>query len=565
MKKNRVAAFFVLFLLLAGIGQIAAMPPFEGIDEEGHYSSIRQLADTGQMPLSGKAFIDRNILEYRARGPVYYASRAPYEANGGLTYPAFFARRDLVESYASRYRASGENPAFAPSETPNWQAQHPPLYYLLMTPVAKATSSLSFWTQLFVLRLVSYLIALAGWALGLWGTLRFMKTHMERSPIFLCPEEPDAFPNVMAACGPAAQSRVGTAFFLFPVLFPQFIPEFARLGNDSLCLLIMGGVWTVLLSWLGDEENPKKTLSLGLLLAAGLLTKALFLPIVAGIAGLVCSRMRGDRERFASRLDSATLLFLPSLFACFWYVYKWKFTGSFVGHAEYILLDAKGGIWPNLPDSAHWKDYLLGLYGILLTFLWAGTASLARAYHVFYLPFVGFVFWIFVRYLLSLRRSAMQSLSWIPLWIFVPFLAGLFHHLLSLMALEGYGGTPGWYLHILLPPLAFAFSRALEGVWDGGHGRKSLLFLTSYAFFFMAFSFWAQMPLFAGFAGEGAYKIFSFSAFPFDLVHFPAIMSRLEVLSWPWLGLVCQAAGLLFLMAGLVSLGHSFKEKRPRG
>ena len=53
------------------------------------------------------------------------------------TYKMFFAQPDLVENYASSYREASF-PAFRPGQT-NWEAQHPPLYYMLLAAVDKAT------------------------------------------------------------------------------------------------------------------------------------------------------------------------------------------------------------------------------------------------------------------------------------------------------------------------------------------------------------------------------------------------------------------------------------------
>src|SRR5450759_841907 len=154
---------YLLALFLMGLGYLAILPAFEGFDETAHYSSVRQIADTGTIPIYGASFLDDEIAHYQ--GPIPYTSgRPPFDL--GLTYKKFFAQPNLVENYLSSYRQAGFS-VYRPSQEQNWQAQHPPLYYMLMAPLEKATERLSFVTQMFILRLVSFLIALAGVAFGL--------------------------------------------------------------------------------------------------------------------------------------------------------------------------------------------------------------------------------------------------------------------------------------------------------------------------------------------------------------------------------------------------------------
>ena len=84
-----------------------------------------------------------------------------------MTYSKFFAQPDLVARYLQIYRQATPRPPFTPGDGFDWEAQHPPLYYALLAPLAKATDRLPFVSQIFWLRLASYLLALAGVALGL--------------------------------------------------------------------------------------------------------------------------------------------------------------------------------------------------------------------------------------------------------------------------------------------------------------------------------------------------------------------------------------------------------------
>jgi len=48
--------FSTLFFI--GLGYLAILPAFEGFDENAHYSSVRQIADMGTIPIYGESFLD---------------------------------------------------------------------------------------------------------------------------------------------------------------------------------------------------------------------------------------------------------------------------------------------------------------------------------------------------------------------------------------------------------------------------------------------------------------------------------------------------------------------------
>lgn len=275
-----------LSTLLIALGFLAVLPPFEGFDETAHYSSIQQIADTGTIPRYGQSFLSLTVVDYGLHGPLPYSSlHPPFDRNGGMTYAVFFASPDHVAAYKNLYRKPLPR-FFQPSKQANWQSQHPPLYYLLMASLMTATASWSFVTQLFALRLVSFLFAFAGLMIGLCASITHSTPTLRRSMLL--------------------------GFLLYPLIAPMFIVEFARLGNDSLCLFLFGMIWAVLLRWLEDEYDSKRSLLLGILLGLGLLTKAFFLPITFGIGLFVLFRIwceRSDQKLFRSRFKQFTLMF----------------------------------------------------------------------------------------------------------------------------------------------------------------------------------------------------------------------------------------------------------------
>ncbi len=198
----------------------------------------------------------------------------------------------------------------------NWQAQHPPLYYALMVPFYRAAHGLGWIDHLLVLRLASFAIAFAGLALGVFATVRYA------GPI-----------------GPLDRPDHGGV--ALPV--PPVLPGIRRLGNDSLCLLLIAVAWAALLKLLSGQGRWASALVLGGSLGLGLLTKAFFLPLERGRRAS-CSRFAGaapttSRPRSARR-RSPLCSPLPS--AAGGTSARDLQTGSLIGSDEFIRFQSGG-------------------------------------------------------------------------------------------------------------------------------------------------------------------------------------------------------------------------------
>ncbi len=211
---------YLLSLLLIGLGYVGLTPIFEGFDETAHFSNLRQVAATGKIPVYGSSHFDQEVVDYK--GPVPYGSADP-PFNRDFVSSKFFSDPESVRDFVQRYRKTSLSNNFEESERLNWEAQHPPLYYLLLAPLTKATDELPLVTQILWLRIASYALALAGVAVSLIGTMR-MACARDRNSALL-------------------------GYLLYPVIFPMFFPEFARIGNDALCLFLSGVVALLVKSW----------------------------------------------------------------------------------------------------------------------------------------------------------------------------------------------------------------------------------------------------------------------------------------------------------------------------
>jgi hypothetical protein len=528
-------SIYLLALFFTGLAYLAALPPFEGFDEPAHYSSIRQIAATGAIPLYGASRLDRSVVDYQ--GPVAYGSGLP-PFDQGLVYPKFFADPERVESYLKIYRHSAWNAPYGASEELNWQAQHPPLYYLLMAPLLKAVGGLSFVGQIFVLRLFSFLLALAGVAFGIFAIKR---------------RDPGSDTSVPLL-----------GFVLYPVVLPMFFPEFTRIGNDSLCILWVGMLTYFLSLWLSDPGSRiVPSLAMGITLGAGLLTKAFFLPISAALAVFLLMGLRYDdrnAEARSRRMRGLVLIFVPAvLIGAGWYVRNMMAYGDVVGGASSIQLGNRGGLIANLAE--HFSAYALlrGVGAMLVTYLWGGTWSLAHLPAWLYGPLLATLAWIAASFVLEGRRRPAADPLWLPVWMLAFFGGGLLWNAIITMAITGSGNTPGWYLHILMPLAAIALGAGAHRLLRHGRGRALFIALLFYSAFFQLIAFWAQLALYTGCAAKADDKSYVFSGKSLCVGDVSLLIDRLAVIGWPGL----MAAGWGGALICVLWLWKLSSQERP--
>ncbi len=508
--------FYLLTLFFIGLGYLAILPAFEGLDETAYYSSIRQIADTGTIPVYGASFIDDAIRSYRG----------PMPDNPGYnyrTYKMFFAQPDLVENYASSYREASF-PAFRPGQEPNWEAQHPPLYYILLAAVDKATGGLPFLTQFFMLRLVSFLIALAGVAFGLVACSQF---------------ENRSDPAILG-------------FMLYPIVLPMFFAEFTRIGNDCLCLFLVGITAFLLSKWLKDENNKGLSVSIGVVLGLGLLTKAFFIPIIAALGSFLLLRMYSDR-RFgglkSAHWKNLMLLFLPALLiGGGWYVHKLIAFGDLIGSNDANYLASHGGLVLGLKNNFSLYAVIHGVAALFKSYVWAGTQSLAKPPAIVFIPFTILIVSAFGAFLLQLRHRPFTDIAWLPVLLFVFFGGGFLYHILIDIASSGRATTPGWYLHILMPWIAPALGIGIGSLLEIGRLRPFVVGVLGYAVLFQIAVLWAQAALFASCAVKTDDSFYAFTGQYVCLDQFPAVVDRVSVLGWPVLAVVGFGGGFICVL-----------------
>jgi hypothetical protein len=521
---------YLITLIFWSLTYLAILPPFEGFDEPAHYSSIRQIADTGTIPLFGSSYLSENFINYA--GPRFYESNQP-PFDSGVVYGKFFADPKLVSRYQIERQLPRSEPIFRPSAAPNWQGQHPPLYYILMAPAARLLSHVSLETEIFILRLLSLAFALSGVLLA--------------SAAFTC------------ASG-AEREAVRVGFLIYPFLLPMFFFEFARIGNDSLCLLLTGAIAVVTNSACRNDTNFLRWFCIGVLLGLGLLTKALFIPVYAAFCLFLFVKIAFEPRR-ANIVRFLTVALPGLVLAGGWYAYKYIAYGSLSGSGEAIALAAQGGLLNGLERNFSMFYLARSLIVTFATWSWAGTWSLVHLPAVLQVPLLVMLAVCVASSMVAIRSRAEGDR--LGVIIVMAFIAGLGWHTLVSLALYGRSNTPGWYVHILLPWTApilglglLQFVRSLKAsTWP-------IALVLGYGTFFQLAALWYQATLFAGCSIKGNDKSYLFTEPYLCLNAVGTVFSRLSLIASPslaistlLLALVCSA----FLVRLFFSERHSAK------
>ena len=291
-------SLLLLIFIAKGVIVTFVHPPYSGHDEVAHYAYLRMVAEEGRVPLLPDLEAWREI--YRDTGEFShdrmpgefweYCRRATIDWSPGCEDPRFRNQPIYAMSLAGSYFPTG------------WiyTANHPPLYYVVMTPAYWLTDGASIETQLYVLRLAAIPFGLVVVVMA-WLTARTLFPR-DRFLAWLVP-----------------------AFVAFQ---PQISYEAAMLNNDILAIAFTSVV--VYLIVLGLKRGfPIGTVALiGFFYGLAVLSKNTSLTTGGIIAfamvfGIGVRRWREWLAKGALAAAIALLMIWP------WYLYMWRTYGDF--------------------------------------------------------------------------------------------------------------------------------------------------------------------------------------------------------------------------------------------
>ena len=523
--------YCLLVYFFIGLGYISLVPVFEGFDETAHYSRIREIENSTSSIFEKESFIDQMIVDYI--GPMPYSSgAAPFSHES--SYDNFFKQESLVDNYKDQYVNKPLDSNFHPSKETNWQIQHPPLYYFLLSRLGVVTEKLPLASQFFALRVTSYLLVLIGMFFGVIAASNIADYDSQKT----------------------ANIRLG--FLIYPLIFPMFFLEFARVGNDSLCFLFVGLIAYLMSQWHKDNESSLVSMSIGVTLSLGLITKALFIPIVVAIGFVMLLNISStDTQKIKSKLYKSTFfIFLPlCLIAGSWYLFKYLMVGDPGLGFESFKLAQQGGFVNGLKEHFDFVTFVRGLIVPFVTFFWAGTWSLVRMPLVSYAPLFIAAAWLMKTYISLSKEYRVDRLAILLAPSFLLMYFGLAWHVMIMMGLNGVATSPGWYFHILMPLIAPLIGIAYSSISKNTFKARLFISLLIYSFLFQLSAILLHALLFGAGAFKGDNKSFIFNQNVYTLDGISKIYHNLLVISFPNLSFVSFLIG--FSLLGLLLIESS--------
>jgi hypothetical protein len=257
-----VRRLLIAYAVVNAVLYSVLLPLWEGFDEPFHFAYVQQLANGQGLPDARTARLSRevgaSILLAPASDPVKQNLPQVTSYSQYFSWPA--SKRSEVRRQLREIPAELQ---WQPSQLLNYEAQHPPLAYILLAFPEWLLARVPLPVRVTILRIIA---GLAGSLLLLSGAEKLFRQLGIRDPY--------------------------KAIALFCLLSCQMTwATLAHVGNDWLAVPI--AVWTlVALNLFGANPN-RRTAAIGAaILAIGLLTKAYFLAFVPLLPGLCVLRRR---------------------------------------------------------------------------------------------------------------------------------------------------------------------------------------------------------------------------------------------------------------------------------
>ena len=295
--RKYLVALLVLFLAKQAF-TVIALPPFTGHDEVAHFAYIETVSNEHRLPVIPDLEDWRASWEARTTPPGDYLPDSLYR----------YCRYVLDWNYCDEPRWANNPPrgvtvggALYPH---GWQyaANHPPLYYALMSPVFAATKQLSLETQQYILRAAVIPI----------GVLVIVLTYLIAGVLF----PRDRLVRTVAPTFVAFQTQVSY--------------EAAMVNHDILLVAMFTALVYLLIRGIRNGFTLQSAAVTGLTLGLGMLSKASMLSATPLIAAAIIIAVGVRHVRRWVTLG-AVVIFVAALVSWPWYAFLYRTYGNLSG------------------------------------------------------------------------------------------------------------------------------------------------------------------------------------------------------------------------------------------
>ena len=462
-KSNLIFVLIYLLFMVKGLAMIEVLPLWEGFDEWLHYSYVAYFSRTGKIPALQDPSVPREVADSLKLTPTGSSS------SGTMTFKNFWEltaeERDITVSALN----SLVNEPGSPFVQTSWQAQHPPLYYVLLSPAYKFLTGKSLSKSLWVFRFLSLCIV----SLGLIPARLIFRRFFDE--------------------------ETALAGLLMFAVYPSTFILFGHMTNDTLAFPL----FMLLIAWALRAEKNETAFGFwilgGILFGLGLLTKLYILtslPAILFIAALKFFRDRTPRAKILTSL--AVFMGISLLISGPWFILNCHRYGTW-NPTVHAVLSKDMGIVQSARQAllVDWKSFAVSN---VIGLLWAGNWSFVAFPPWIYKTFGFFLIGITLALLSALRRlRAGSDLGAVSTLIFLcgSFLLALLQHQVQIRSAGNMDPTGAWYWAVLLPVLICLFMLALSM-----HIKRHFLLLLAAALGLEVLSVWGVagflLPYYAG-------------------------------------------------------------------
>src|SRR6266478_2776476 len=236
-----------LIFLIRGVFYVSFIPLWEGFDEWAHYARLQNMATTGRALASTTDRVSREVQASLELAPMpWQVSGLKHDDYWRLSEAERKAREEKLRSLPAQWAGDP-----APGGERSYEAQQAPLYYWLLAPAYRLTAGTPLPTRVWLLRLLSLLIASSVVPLG-----------------FLVARE--VLPDDRYALGVAALLAA----------MPELMMTVCHIANDSLAVAVGSLLLLLLFRWKRQPHSIGRAIALGAIFGLALLTKAYFLALI---------------------------------------------------------------------------------------------------------------------------------------------------------------------------------------------------------------------------------------------------------------------------------------------
>jgi hypothetical protein len=439
-----VLVFLWLAFVARGLWYSALMPAWEGYDEPFHFAALQHVASGRGMPHSDTP-VSLEVQNSLHLLPVPWELQFQRIPQPLTTHDDFWKlsaaeRKQRVDAVRALPPEQGSQPATEPIQ--NYESQQAPLYYGLVAIPLGWMSALPLLSRVYFLRMFNVLLASAAVPLAYWIARRVLRGDRQAIEV--------------------------TAII---VLLPELMINLARVGNESLALILYSVLFVAALQVAKQGMSWRWWILLGGTLGVGQATKAYFLtatPAVIVLAGISfwSARDAGTRNYAISAIAArcCAALAVAAAIAGRWYAQVHATSGSWSGQGDdaalrHLSLLQKLSAVPHV----NWKS---GALSVLISHIWFGGWSFLRVPLAIYVTALLVIALAISGVVIKLYRlhSAVDEIRDVRVLaaFYMCFWVGLAYHVLITFLHQGVSASTGWYLYATVAAEAVLLVWGLE-------------------------------------------------------------------------------------------------------